>query len=67
MISPRMQALLSKIDAAETAHHAGLRESAQHDKEMAKAKKLAIRRRLPWAGALATPSTKPAAKKRSPA
>ncbi len=65
MISPRMQALLSKVDAAEAAHFAGLRESAQLDKETAKARKLAVKRRLPWEGL--QPSTKPAAKKRGPA
>lgn len=48
MISPRMQALLSKVDAAEVAHFAGLRESAQQDKETARKKKLGVRRRLPW-------------------
>jgi hypothetical protein len=48
MISPRMQALLSKVDAAEAAHFAGLHESAQEEKETARKKKLGVRRRLPW-------------------
>jgi hypothetical protein len=64
MISPRMQALLSKIDAAEATHFAGLRESAEQDKETARAKKLSVRRRPPWAGLLIKSSAKPAAKKR---
>jgi hypothetical protein len=63
MISPRMQALLSKVDAAEAAHFAGLRDSAQQDKEATRAKKLSVRRRPPWSGLLATPSAKPATKK----
>jgi hypothetical protein len=66
MISPRIQALLSKVDAAEAAHFAGLRDSAQQDKETARAKKLSVRRRPPWAGPLTGPSVKPAAKKRRP-
>jgi hypothetical protein len=64
MISPRMQALLSKVDAAEATHFAGLRESAEQDKETARAKKLLVRRRPPWAGLLTKSSAKPAAKKR---
>ena len=59
MISPRMQALLSKVDAAEAAHFAGLRDSAQQDKETARAKKLSVRRRPPWAGLLTKTSGKP--------
>ena len=67
MISPRMQALLSKVDAAEAAHFAGLRDGAQQDKETARAKKLSVRRRPPWAGLLTKTNGKPAAKKRRPA
>ena len=67
MISPRMQALLSKVDAAEAAHFAGLRDSAQQDKETARAKKFSVRRRPPWAGLLTKTGGKPAAKKRRPA
>jgi hypothetical protein len=65
MISPRMQALVSKVDAAEAAHFAGLHDSAQRDKETARKKKLSVRRRAPWS--LAKPSGKAAAKKRRPA
>ena len=60
MINPRMQALLSKVDAAEAAHFAGLRDSAQQDKETARAKKLSVRRRPPWAGLLTKTGGKPA-------
>jgi len=67
MISPRMQALVSKVDAAEAAHFAGLSVSTEQDKETAKAKKLSVRRRPPWAGLLPKTSGKPAAKKRRPA
>jgi len=67
MISPKMQALLSKVDAAEAAHFAGLRESAEQDKETARVKKLSVRRRSPWAGLLTKSSVKPGAKKRRPA
>jgi hypothetical protein len=35
-----MRAVLSKVDAAEAKHHAGLRESAWRDKQEAKAKPL---------------------------
>jgi hypothetical protein len=64
MISSKMQALLSKVDAAEATHFAGLRESAEQDKETARAKKLSVRRRPPWAGLLTKSSAKQAAKKR---
>ena len=47
MISPRMQALLSKVDAAQAAHLAGLRQSAEQDAEAVKEKR-AVRRRPIW-------------------
>jgi hypothetical protein len=43
-----MQALVSKVDAAQAAHLAGIYDSAQQDKETARKKKLAVKRRLPW-------------------
>jgi hypothetical protein len=43
-----MQALVSKVDAAQAAHLAGIYDSAQQDKETARKKKLAVKRCLPW-------------------
>jgi hypothetical protein len=56
---------VSKVDAAQAAHFAGLRQSAEQDKETARAKKLSVRRRPPWSSF--TKSSAPAVKKRRPA
>jgi hypothetical protein len=61
-----MRAVLSKVDAAEAEHFAKLRDSGEQEKAATRAKKLAVRRRPPWSGSLATASTKPAAKKPRP-
>jgi hypothetical protein len=66
-VSARMTAILERVDAAQAAHLAGLRQSAEQEKEATRAKKLSVRRRPPWAGLLIKPSGKPAAKKWRPA
>ena len=65
-VSARMMAILERVDAAQAAHFAGLRESAEQEKETARAKKLSARRRPPWSS-FTKSSAKPAPKKRRPA
>jgi hypothetical protein len=50
-----MRAVLSKVDAAEAKHHAGLRESAWRDKQEVKAKPCSDWRRPTWSIAKASP------------